>query len=497
MIQNLKKAGMMFLPREIFGDKIMILLVAALTFLLPVGFRRILDHAGAPAHEWSAVFISFTDFLLLALAGWAILGRHLARVIQPMSREVAMLFFFLAGVGFSVAWHGFDPLSVFRFTKLILFVMFAFFVAEAFRSGKGNLILKLFVISALLQSALAVGQFLIQDDFGLQRLGESPLDPAAAGVARIVVGDITIMRAYGTFPHPNVLAAYLVGALFAVLALSRAPAIDLKGKGRLDVPPASKGLVGWSSLRAFLFNKRQISNVWWLIAVLPLMFALLITFSRAALAALVVGLIATAILEILRFKKLNILSRGSAEPIPRQLPKNTLIAFFFAVFVGLIVFGAVLAPFWQPRAIPRPEEGAVVERVFYADAAIRMIRENPVFGVGWGRFSDQLPEYVEPKPVAVPSVSFPLWLLQPVHNIYLLVGAEAGIAAMILFLVFAGILVWHSARFRDASLIPIIGGFIAILAAGFLDHFPFTIQQGALLFWFFAGILMAGEKYEA
>jgi O-antigen ligase len=487
MIQNLKKVGMMFLPREIFGDKIMILLVAALTFLLPVGVRRIFAHAGSPAHEWSAVFISFTDFLLLALAGWAILGRHLARVIQPMSREVAMLFFFLAGVGFSVVWHGFDPLSVFRFAKLILFVMFVFFVREAFRSGKGNLILKLFVISALLQSALAVGQFLIQDDFGLQRLGESPLDPAAAGVARIVVGDITIMRAYGTFPHPNVLAAYLVGALFAVLALSRAP----------DASLTPKGLIGRSGFRIFPFNKRQIPSAWWLIAVLPLMFALLVTFSRAALAALVAGLIATAILEILRLKKLNTLFRGSAESIPRQLPKNTLIAFFFAVFVGIGVFGTVLAPFWQPRAIPRPEEGAVTERVFYADAAIRMIRENPIFGVGWARFSDQLPEYVEPKPIAVPSVSFPLWLLQPVHNIYLLVGAEAGIAAMILFLVFAGALVWQSARFRDASLIPIIGGFIAILAAGFLDHFPFTIQQGALLFWFFAGILMAGEKYEA
>jgi O-antigen ligase len=473
------------------------LLVAALTFLLPVGVRRIFAHAGTPAHEWSAVFISFTDFLLLALAGWAIFGKNLARVIQPISREIAALFFFLAGVGFSVVWHGFDPLSVFRFAKLILFVMFAFFVREAFRSGKGNLILTLFVISALLQSALAIGQFLIQDDFGLQRLGESPLDPAAAGVARIEIGDITIMRAYGTFPHPNVLAAYLVGALFAVLALSRAPTIGMEVKSKTDVTPSPKGLIGWSNLRAFLVNERQILTVWWLIAVLPLMFALLVTFSRAALAALVVGLIATAILEILRLKKLNILSRGSVESIPRQLPRNTVIAFFFAVFAGLVVFGTVLAPFWQPRVIPRPEEGAVVERVFYADAAIRMIRENPVFGVGWGRFSDQLPEYVDPKPVAVPSVSFPLWLLQPVHNIYLLVASEAGIAAMILFLVFAGTLVWQSARFRDASLIPIIGGFIAILAAGFLDHFPFTIQQGALLFWFFAGILMAGEKYEA
>jgi O-antigen ligase len=347
--------------------------------------------------------------------------------------------------------------------------------------------LTLFVIAVLLQSALAVGQFLIQDDFGLQRLGESPLDPAAAGVARIEIGDITIMRAYGTFPHPNVLAAYLVGALFAVLALSRTS----------DVFPASKRLIEWSSLRAFLFNKRQIPNVWWLIAVLPLMFALLVTFSRAALAALVAGLIATAILEILRLKKVNTLSRGSTEPVPRQLPKNTLIAFFFAVFVGLIVFGAVLAPFWLQRVIPRTEEGAVVERVFYADAAIRMIRENPVFGVGWGRFSIQLPEYVESEPIAVPSVSFPLWLLQPVHNIYLLVASEAGIAAMIFFLIFAGALVWRSARLNDASLIPIVGGFIAILAAGFLDHFPFTIQQGALLFWFFAGILMAGEKYEA
>ena len=72
-----------------------------------------------------------------------------------------------------------------------------------------------FIVGALLQAALGIAQFAVQHDVGLRWLGEPVLRTDMRGVA--VFYDIhhaKILRAYGTFPHPNVLAAYLMTALW-------------------------------------------------------------------------------------------------------------------------------------------------------------------------------------------------------------------------------------------------------------------------------------------
>jgi O-antigen ligase len=420
-------------------------LLGILVVLLPLGTRKIFGHAGLPAHEWNAIFVSLTDAAALAALGWALACRRVREILQPVDAAVIALFFFLAAVGLSVARHGVEPLSAFRFWKLLLAAAVALLVRWAFRSGKGNVLLSLLVAAALLQSALATAQFFTQHDFGLQVFGESPLSSRAAGIAKIDVGSVKIVRAYGTFPHPNVLAGYLAASLFAVLALARA------------APGGAK----------------------WLAAVFPLMLAIFVSFSRSAFAALAVGL---AAISWYGWRHRRAISDHS---------RKMLVAFPYAIVLAAFVYGALFAPFYRTRAIPRAAEGAVVERVFYADAAIRMIRANPAFGVGWGRFSDRLAEYVEPKPVAVPSASFPLWLLQPVHNMYVLVAAEAGLGALVFFLVFVGILSIRAFARGTLATATFAAGFLVILAAGLFDHFPLTSQQGALAFWFFAGILMA------
>jgi len=441
----------------------MIVLLALLIFFLPVGTRKILGHSGLPAHEWNALFVSFTDILLILLLAASAFERFFLHRVNEGQRGLgireclksidalsAALFLFLAAVGISVARHGFDLLSVFRYIKLLMFAGFAVLVRSAFRDGKGDLLITIFLLVALLESALAIGQFFMQHDFGLRILGESPLDSRAAGIAKIDVGRIKIMRAYGTFSHPNVLAMYIVSAIFGVLVLA------------LKNPAASK----------------------WFAAVFPLMLALVVSFSRSAFAALALG-----ILAILWYS-------SRYRTIISKETRATIIAFFFAIGVSALGYAILFFPFWQSRAIPAVTEGAVVERVYYAGAALKMITSNPAFGVGWGRFSDRLPEYVEPKPIVVPSRSFPLWLLQPVHNIYLLIAAEAGIGALLAFIFFAAALLKRIVASDDAASIPFAAGFLAMLAAGFFDHLLLTNQQGALVFWFFVGILMAGKTHK-
>jgi len=54
---------------------------------------------------------------------------------------------------------------------------------------------------------------------GLQLLGESFLAPHLSGVAKISTEQGLVMRAYGTFPHPNILATFLIISIFAGITL--------------------------------------------------------------------------------------------------------------------------------------------------------------------------------------------------------------------------------------------------------------------------------------
>ena len=74
-------------------------------------------------------------------------------------------------------------------------------------------------------------QFVIQDDFGLQYLGESQLDTNSSGVAKFAFGADKLIRAYGPYAHSNpysgvmvldliltVIWRRLLGPLFLVIA---------------------------------------------------------------------------------------------------------------------------------------------------------------------------------------------------------------------------------------------------------------------------------------
>ena len=84
---------------------------------------------------------------------------------------------------------------------------------------------------------------------------------------------------------------------------------------------------------------------------------------------------------------------------------------------------------------------------------------------------------------------------QPVHNIFLLIAAEAGIFALAFFLFAIYNIVRHSKTavpepILRYTLLIILGGFLGL---GLVDHYMFTIQQGSLIFWLTLGFL-ANQK---
>jgi hypothetical protein len=65
----------------------------------------------------------------------------------------------------------------------------------------------------------ALWQFTAQHDLGLQMLGESQFSSTVANVARFQLGSIDLIRAYGTFPHPNILGGFLLVSILCTFTL--------------------------------------------------------------------------------------------------------------------------------------------------------------------------------------------------------------------------------------------------------------------------------------
>src|SRR5205823_4369410 len=145
----------------------------------------------------------------------------------------------------------------------------------------------------------------------------------------------------------------------------------------------------------------------------------------------------------------------------------TIAVFYF--------FTPLLSRFTQTNL----SEESVIQRQLLVNASWQMITEKPILGVGLGNFLPTLARIQKP-------LSLGLYL-QPVHNIFLLIFAETGIAGLAFFLWFLAktyshlfLLIRKEKYARKLSLC-----FSLILSSalllGLFDHYFLTLQQGQLL----------------
>ena len=100
-----------------------------------------------------------------------------------------------------------------KFLELAILFVYVYFNLTSFK--RILITAGLLALSGLTQSLLAVFQYFLQRSvFGSKWLGEIVLSPELPGVAKIAVDGEKIMRAYGTFPHPNILAGFLLITIF-------------------------------------------------------------------------------------------------------------------------------------------------------------------------------------------------------------------------------------------------------------------------------------------
>jgi len=437
-------------------------------FCLPFQSRIFLREWGTEFNEWNSAFLYLTDLILSAVFFfWAARKSFWFSEIKkwkiPSKIDILLIAFFLIS-GISLIKAGNLALGGYQQLKLLECLILLFYLKNNF--GKiinFDFALKILFSSAIFQAVLAIGQFSVQRDFGLKIFGESPLGINIDGAAKIFASGVKMIRAYGTFPHPNILAAFLIFAIFGFYLLClRKKDISFK-----------KGL--------FMFSGFFI-----------VVFGLFLTFSRVATILFV--FFSLLVFIILFFRK------GFYTDFRK---KTLMLSAFFIVSVVVCLFFMQIE--FYSRFVSNVVDPGINLRFFYNFISISMIKESPFLGIGEGNFVWSLKNHqgtlraagiiykIDDQDSQVVAHTVPSWLYQPVHNIYLLIASENGIFAIILFLLFLAII-----------LFPVIGimknnnpVFILYLllfifcAISLTDHFFWTLQQGRLMFWVLVGIIVS------
>lgn len=265
------------------------------------------------------------------------------------------------------------------------------------RPNVQKLLPKVIVFSLLWQSLIIITQFLLQRSLGLWFLGERTFDSSTVNIAHTQIAGVEALRPYGTFPHPNVAAAFLLIYLIILASTKR----------------------GKPKFFTVIFS----------------FFAIVITNSQAALLATAAVLISQA----LKLKKL--------------------------LFILLAIVSTIFVFF---KYLSESQVASIAERLTLAQKALEITSQNPAFGIGSLNFISELSKY---NLISIGQIR----LLQPVHNVFLLILTENGLIGLLLFVLLLFIVA------KNINTRPKLALFVAFLIFASLDHFLWTLQQGQLL----------------
>jgi len=412
-----------------------------LVFCLPLQARHIFYSFGRSFNEWLSLSLFATDFLILALL-WLWFCRSGKKLLDQKRSSLSWqgpeiwLAGFLFVSLFSIALADNKWLGLYSWLRLVeLAGLFLYVKNNLDKIFNLKIFWQAYVAGALLQSLIAIGQFFKQQSLGLKHFGESPLSPNIDGVAKIVVDGVKIVRAYGLTPHPNILAAILIIAIFGL---------------------------------AWLFLQKNSKKDFYLfsISLVILLLALFFTFSRSVIT--VGGALFIFWLFSLGRKK--------------ELRKKAIFIFLLLI----IGYSLLVTYYWSIYANRFSVDNLINNqsaslRIYYNQVAVDLISVSPLLGIGPGNFVNNFSQYYP---------SLETWVFQPVHNIYLLIASETGLIGLslfsfFLFLIFKGAL--KNRRLAMGNCFLYI--FCFIMLVGLTDHFWWDLQQGQLLFWLMLGIL--------
>jgi O-antigen ligase len=246
---------------------------------------------------------------------------------------------------------------------------------------------------------------------GLGFLGESQVIDGMQGSSFVTLNNEVFLRAYGTFPHPNILGGYLVLNLLLGIFIS------FKSKGLL------RSVSILLSSVSFLF--------------------VFFTFSRIAIFLSVLIILVTFVSQLLK--------------------KHRIYSFVPILIVER--FGNLLTS----------DDTSLRDRINLAKSSFQVIKNNLIMGTGLGNFTSAMKD--------IPTTVSGVLLIQPVHNVLLLMISEMGILGTLIYLS-----IWVKLIIKNIGKMNIFKWLIVIvlLVMGSFDHYLFSLPQGLCI----GGLLM-------
>jgi len=203
---------------------------------------------------------------------------------------------------------------------------------------------------------------------------------------------------------------------------------------------------------------------WWLVAVVPMLAATAVTYSRSSWLALAVGLLACVVFG------------------PRELRARLLAIVVAAGVIGAVIIGPASLVARIGSVFDLTGGSSSATRLLMAEATVEMIADRPVFGTGLEAFQEAYSSYR--KPGALVEVSHP-------HQVPLALIAETGIPGLaVQVLLLAAVLNAHRRRARAGTTdvdVALIAGLFAMIVTALLQYVLYFEPA-----WLFAGLLGSG-----
>jgi len=259
------------------------------------------------------------------------------------------------------------------------------------------------------------------------------LEPIQKGASVVVLENgAHWLRAYGLFPHPNILGGF--------------------------------GLVFTGSVMAIFLIRRRWSSLAWIL-ILGGLVVEVISFSRSAW----LGLAAMAVGVCLHWKKIE-LKRAVFLAVSAVCLLAAISAWLYPLFYTRILSGSSTKPV-------ETEQVSNYTRLWLVDKAFVLIEKNPLLGSGVGTF-----------PLALSQSVARFYDIEPVHNIFLLLASELGLGGLLLF----SLLGLTTARAVWTAHTPEAAIFASLLLGLFVvslfDHYFWTLTPGRTMFFAVMGI---------